>query len=134
MEGVTIYAPTQINDEFTTYLTSLYGPLQVDTSGKRGDFLTILSQSIFSEKDRDALGARISVEEVKAAIKMLATGQTLGADGMPSEFYKLVCEVLAPRLVEMFAEAYDTMMLPTREAKSKQDDRGGYRFPALVHA
>ncbi|KAJ1180271.1 hypothetical protein NDU88_005493 [Pleurodeles waltl] len=74
---------------------------EVDTSDKRGDFFTILPRSILSDTDRDALGARISLEEVKTAIKTLATGETQSTDGLLSEFYKLGCGALAPRLVEM---------------------------------
>ncbi|KAJ1209015.1 hypothetical protein NDU88_004394 [Pleurodeles waltl] len=65
MEGTILHSPIQINTEFMTYYTFLYGPLQGDTSDKKKGFLAALPRSILSETNRDTLVARLSVEEVK---------------------------------------------------------------------
>lgn len=49
----------------------------------------------------------MDVDEVKAAINALTSGKTPGSDGLTSDFYKTDQEILAPQLIEVYAEALE---------------------------
>lgn len=54
----------------------------------------------------------ITAVELEAAVKSLLSGKSPGPDGFPAEFYKTFWKQLAPHLLEMFTESYNSGTLP----------------------
>lgn len=61
---------------------------------------------------REYLTQPFDEEDVKMTIRSLPTGKAAGLVGLPSEFYKAFMDELAPKLLEVYAEAYDNGHLP----------------------
>ncbi|KAJ1191411.1 hypothetical protein NDU88_000727 [Pleurodeles waltl] len=107
-----VYSPTDINDAFKTYYMSLYRQPEDELLRTLGHQLQTLPLGALDEEDRDPQGEPITLEEVKAAIKQLAADKTLGTGRLPMDVYKLNVDILAPKLVELYTEAYDKGILP----------------------
>uniref|UniRef100_A0A674MA14 Reverse transcriptase domain-containing protein n=1 Tax=Takifugu rubripes TaxID=31033 RepID=A0A674MA14_TAKRU len=60
----------------------------------------------------NALGAPITISEVKDAISSLQSNKSPGPDGFTTEFYKTYSEAIAPTLVRVFNDARAKGLLP----------------------
>ena len=54
----------------------------------------------------------ITVAELEEAVKSLQSGKSPGPDAFPAEFYKTFWKQMAPHLLEMFTESYNSGLLP----------------------
>lgn len=54
--------------------------------------------------NRERLDADITLEKVQLAMGWLKGGKSLGADGLPSEFYSHFMELLAPKLTFLLSD------------------------------
>ncbi|XP_069059369.1 vomeronasal type-2 receptor 26-like [Pleurodeles waltl] len=72
----------------------------------------------FEDAHRAYFNAPLSMEEVKAAIRDLSGDKAPDLDGLTPPFYKEYSDILAPHLMEVYAEAMKTGILPAslREA------------------
>ncbi|KAJ1083280.1 hypothetical protein NDU88_003439 [Pleurodeles waltl] len=111
MGGVRVFRPADINDAFKNYYTFLYRQPEAAIPESLGDYLHLLLLRTLALEDRDPLGGPVTLEEVKDAITQSA-GKAPGTDGLPMEFYKKYSNILAPLLVELYAEAFQRGSLP----------------------
>lgn len=58
------------------------------------------------------LDSPFTTEEVISAIRSLKPNKTPGLDGLPVEWYGTYAEILAPKLMVMYEDAYDRGILP----------------------
>lgn len=54
----------------------------------------------------------IEESDIKEAIQSLPNNKAPGPDGLTAEFYKAYADLLAPCLLEMYAEAPESGILP----------------------
>lgn len=94
-------SPESINAGFLQYYRSLYStrvaytPLELNSYPGQFDFPK-LDPDICSGLDLD-----ITLEEVQEAIVQLQPGKTPGEDGIPTKFFSLYQDLLAPRLTSL---------------------------------
>ena len=104
--------PTDINIEFKQFYSNLYvSELQANEDEIRS-FLSSLSLPTLTEEQREFLDTPITVEEVVEVISSLPSGKSPGLDGFTAEFYKCYAAELAPLLLDMYNEAFETGTLP----------------------
>jgi len=65
-----------------------------------------------------SLNSPIILSEVKDAIRKLKNGKSCGIDGIPSEYYKYTFDILAPYLVKIFNNIFETKEFPNSWGKS----------------
>ncbi|KAJ1089947.1 hypothetical protein NDU88_003087 [Pleurodeles waltl] len=114
MRGERRHKLGDINDAFREYYTFLYRSPDASGTESLDAYLQALPLNILTYEERDRLGGPVMLEKVREAITQLAAGKTPGTDGLPMDFYKRYSALLAPQLVEMYAEAFQEAPCPTR--------------------
>ena len=87
-------------------------------------FFSSLNLQSLSEDQKSTLDAHISRKEVLGDIKGLKSGKVPGPDGLSSEVYKALQNILADPLLNMFIDSFKKGSLPmsVREANKKQPE------------
>ncbi|KAJ1177061.1 hypothetical protein NDU88_002325 [Pleurodeles waltl] len=93
---------------FADYYVHLYSLTQKATVDECSKLLADICMLELSQDNREAL----RVAEIVQTIRNLATGKTMGPNGLPVELYKLSSESSAPSLLRMFLESQETGQLP----------------------
>ena len=102
----------EINNAFQLFYQNLYTS---QDSWDRSEFQNFLSRATLpalTELARERLGACITLGEVQQAIGCLGAGRSPGGDGFPTDFYKSFSDLLAPRLLTVFQDAFQRGSLP----------------------
>ena len=117
-EGVTVYTQEAINDTFYQYYQDLYKAPRELAAEVYDIYLDRVRLTQLPAKHREELGGPITLPEIKSVIQSMANNKTPGNDGLPVEFYKRYTDLLAPRLLAVYEEAWQEGLLPTstREA------------------
>lgn len=110
--GTACYGTATISAAILEYYTRLYGNKDTVTQDHIFSYLDDVALGWLSPGHREYLTQPFDEEDVKLAIQSLPTGKAAGLDGLPSEFYKTYADALVPRLLEVYAEAYDRGQLP----------------------
>lgn len=98
---------------------------------------------VLAELARERLGACITLGEVEQAIRDPSAGRSPGGDRFPTDFYKSFSDLLAPRLLTVFQDAFQRGSLPesmqnaiiTLICKKDKDPQqcGSYRPLSLIN-
>ena len=102
----------EINNAFKCFYSKLYTSENTGQSSQNGEFLNDLTFPKVPLKYQSMLEAKISIKEIKEAIKSLKTNKTPGPDGFSSEFYKKFVDQLSPLLQTLFNESLSIGTLP----------------------
>lgn len=109
--GLTI-EPKKINDEFRDFYTSLYTSENTADSSHLDGFFDSLDIPTVHPDFVEDLERNITVEELTTAAISMQCGKCPGPDGYPAEFYKKFLHKLAPILIDMFNESFESLKLP----------------------
>ncbi|KAJ1109004.1 hypothetical protein NDU88_006374 [Pleurodeles waltl] len=103
---------------FTEYFTQLYAAPVGLREADVQEYFENIALVWFEEAHRAYLDMPFTVEEVAAAILSLPGDKSPGVDGLTPAFYKEYVDILAPCLLEVYAESLETGSLPAslREA------------------
>ena len=99
-------------DVFATYYEKLYTAGEPVSGDSLRSFLAQTSLVWVDGTAREWLNAPLTLEGVTGVIRALASGKTPGGDGLPIEFYKHYIDLLAARLLAVYAKAFETGCLP----------------------
>lgn len=102
--------PQLINDHFKEYFISLYTSEQTDNPLAFDVFFSKLNIPIVDSAAH--LEEPITIEELTQAITSMQNGKCPGPDGYPVEFYKKFLDKLAPMMIDMYFESFDSLKLP----------------------
>ncbi len=111
-KGEILTDPIEINNAFQEFYQKLYTSQDSWDMGKFQNFLSGTTLPALTELDRGRLGANITLGEVQRAIKCLSAGKSPGGDGFPTDFYKSFSDLLAPKLLTVFQDAFQRGSLP----------------------
>jgi len=102
----------KMNDEFKYFYTSLYTSESTGDSSHLDSFFNSLDVPTTHPDFVNDLEGDITVEELTTAAKSMQCGKCPGPDGYPAEFYKRFLHKLAPILIDMFNELFESLKLP----------------------
>ncbi|CAI5483012.1 unnamed protein product [Closterium sp. Yama58-4] len=94
-----------------------------------------------SEASKEALSAPWSEEEVRTAVRELASGKSPGQDGLPKELFEHNWDLLGPVLMQFATDFTRTLKLPSSVStavtillhkKGSKEDLGNYRPITLL--
>lgn len=111
-DGVAHHSPPELCDLVLQFYTNLYASGASPSAAEIDAYLDDVVLGWISNSDREFLVQPFDEEDVWEAISSLPTCKAAGTDGLPGEYYKAYASDLAPRLLEMFAEAYEKGTLP----------------------
>ena len=133
----------EINNTFPLLYQKLYTSQDSWDSSEFQNFLSGTTLPTLSELARKRMGACITLGEVQRAIKCLSAGRSPGGDGFPTDFYRSFSDLLAPRLLTVFQDAFQRGSLPesmqnaiiTLIHKKGKDPQhcGSYRLVSLIN-
>lgn len=109
--GLTI-DPKKINDEFKDFYTSLYTSENTADYSHLDSFFNSLDIPTVHPDSVNDLERNITVEELTTTVKSMQCGKCPGPDGYTAEFYKKFLHKLAPILIDMFNESFESLKLP----------------------
>ena len=98
---------------FKDYYTTLYQEPAGISVELAGGFLAEAKMTKLTAAQTEELEESMSMSEIRAAINAIAKNKTPGMDGLPIEFYDSYEEVLAPKLRDMYMEAFEVGQLPS---------------------
>lgn len=101
----------EIRDKFLEYYTSLYTSRVGRDPIAQEAFLSEL-ELVYLEKNVQEFLLEPFSEEIISAIKALRGSTAPGLDGFTGEFYKSYKDLLAPTLLEVYAEDLERKSLP----------------------
>lgn len=101
-----------INARFAQYCKHLYTSRTNFTSDSLRDFLALIEFPTLSYEASMGLDAPITLKEVQLAISSLQLAKTPCPDGVPTEFYKVKSEFLAPQFHELLLSMLEDLCLP----------------------
>jgi len=104
--------PQRINDEFRDYYASLYTS---ETGSDMQDlefFFATLEVPLVHPDMIEDLEKPVTAAELSVAITSMQGGKCPGPDGYPLEFYRKFQHKLAPVLIDMFSESFNSISLP----------------------
>ena len=96
--------------DMLTHLTRYYTELMSDKASNpeaAERLFAKLRERQLSDRDRESIEGKITVEEVLGAIAQLAIGKSPGPDGIPPEFYRTFATLLADDMTAMFNECWE---------------------------
>lgn len=111
-EGMLLKSHSNINNRFAQFYQNLYFS-GMDYSHQElskylvGVPLLTLGNGVCKDLETD-----ITLEEVQIALSQLQAGKIPRADGLPTEFYSHHQDILAPRLVSVYAQFFKLEELP----------------------
>ena len=113
--------PQQIADSLASFYQDLFSEREMDEEVTRElvDSYTPVSADV-----QHQLGAPFVLSEVRRAIDLSACNKSAGSTGLPSEFYKMVAEEIAPLLTRQFNYA---------RKHGKMSDYQNHGLVTLVH-
>ena len=76
------------------------------------EFLEGVDFPSIGDAARRALDAPVSVDEVRASLKLMQNGKAPGPDGFPIDFFKKFSDLLVPLLLDMFNDSLERGLLP----------------------
>lgn len=103
--------PEEINSTLKNFYSSLYKTEDLDHKEEMNQFLGLINFSKVNSLLASELDRPIVLEEIIKSINSLQSKQSLGPDGLPSEFYKKCHAKLAPLLLSVFEESLELGML-----------------------
>lgn len=106
-----------MNSQFMQFYKDLYA-LDSATDNTITQWLDGLELKGVEETDKVALDQPITVEEILNAITRLKSGKAPGPDVFPVKFYKKFAAKMAPFLLEVYGECFETKTLPTTMAQA----------------
>lgn len=83
----TLTLPKDINDRCLQYYQTLYSAKTTDCPTRMETFLQKCNLTGLDLKERELLGAEISVKDIEESIRSLKNGKAAGPNGLNSEFY-----------------------------------------------
>lgn len=104
--------PKKINDQFKQFYSSLYAS-ELHTNLLAFD--SFLNSLDINKVDQDSVGRLekpLTVNKHRGSAFSMQLGKCPGPEGFPTEFYKTFFDKLAPVLIEMFNESFNTLNLP----------------------
>merc|ERR1711895_250856 len=104
--------PSEINDAFTSYYTNLYRSEAPPDDTVMNEFLDSVDFPSIGDAAKRALDAPVSVDEVRASLKLMQNGKAPGPDGFPIDFIKKFSDLLVPLLLDMFNDSLERGLLP----------------------
>lgn len=110
--GALLTNPIDINCRFREFYSELYSSKQNIPQSDLNKFFDHLSLPGMADAARNQLDSEITVQEVITAIKSFPSGKASGPDGFGSEFYKVLCDTLAPLLHRMIINSKIEGTLP----------------------
>ncbi|CAM2106393.1 unnamed protein product [Caretta caretta] len=91
------------------FYSRLFSPDLTDTEACRVLWTELLTDSA---GDRDRLELTLSLAELSEALCHMPTNKSPGMDELTVEFYRVVCDVLGPDLIIVWAESLHSRVLP----------------------
>ncbi|KAJ1091063.1 hypothetical protein NDU88_004191 [Pleurodeles waltl] len=118
--GMCEMATTQveINETFRNYYSNLYTKRTSCTATQIEAFLADSLLPQLPQTDRDGIETPITIEEIELALAQLPRNKALGADGLPSEYYKAYLPSLKSHLLGVFQEAWTKESLPISQREA----------------
>lgn len=104
--------PQKINDEFRDYYASLYTSETVSDTQDLDNFFATLEVPLLHPDMIEDLEKPVTAAELSVAITSMQGGKCPGPDGYPLEFYRKFQHKLAPVLIDMFSESFNSTSLP----------------------
>lgn len=104
--------PKKINDEFKDFYVLLYTSENTSDSSHLDSFFNSLHIPTLHPDFVDDLERNITIEELATAAKSMQCGKCPGPDGYTAEFYKAFLHKLAPILIDMFNDSFESLKLP----------------------
>ena len=111
--GNTTKDQLEINQEFKQFYSKLYTTETAANSVTIQEFFDSLEIPSICQEDRCLLEEPITLEEVTSAVRSLQSSKAPGPDGYTTEFYKTFVTEVAPLLLRVFNESFETGSLPT---------------------
>lgn len=110
--GVKLTDPLEINQCFHRYYSRLYTTESSNDETLFDSFFSSLNTPIIDEETATNLESPFSKEEFITATRSMQNGKSPGPDGYPSEFFKKFANELAPILLSVYEESFNSGSLP----------------------
>lgn len=104
--------PERINNEFKNYYSLLYTSESSASTQDFNNFFATLEISLVHPDRVEQLENPITANELSAAISSMQGGKCPGPDGYTVEFYRKFQHKLVAVLLDMFNEAFKSLILP----------------------
>ena len=117
-DGTIHCSQLEINEIFADYYRTLYSDPQPHTQEAVLQYIQNIQLACLTPEQCEELETPLQLSEIRYAIKQISRNKTPGTDGLPIEYYATYIETLAPKLLEVFNEAWQKGTLPAslREA------------------
>uniref|UniRef100_A0A803JSY9 Reverse transcriptase domain-containing protein n=1 Tax=Xenopus tropicalis TaxID=8364 RepID=A0A803JSY9_XENTR len=110
--GNVVTKPQDIMQVFYEYYATLYQSKTTQSAQTIADYLAKLPIPKFDRQQANYLNNPITKQEIIDAIQALPSNKTPGPDGLPPEWYRSIIDDVAPQLLTMYEEAFNTQQLP----------------------
>lgn len=108
----TLTTTESIREAFLSYYSTLYSTSADPNLANQEAYLSEIALVYLEKNMQEFLAEPFTAEEVISAIEAINGSTAPGLDGFTGDFYKSFKDLLAPKLVEMYAESLEQNRLP----------------------